>query len=125
MPFYDYECSNPECKKPYFEEMYGISEDSLTTQCPTCFGVANKILISAPAVHGSTKGHGGFQFHIDKPNPLEECKRDIRILEESGKMGKNESRAAKLRLAGLKRDTELGRIKKVDYQVVGHPMERD
>ena len=125
MPFYEYKCSNPACEKPIFEEMYGISENSLTTQCPTCHGMANKILTSAPAVHGLTKGHA-FEFHIDKPRPLEECERDIKILEQSGKMGPNERIAATKRLAGLRKAKQLGHLdEKIDYQVCGHPVELD
>ena len=84
------------------------------------FNIKSGVFIKTP------KGMGGFQYHVDKPRPLDECKRDISLLEQSGKMGKNEQRSAKIRLAGLQRDQDRGVLdNSVDYQVVGHPMERD
>ncbi len=69
---------------------------------------------------------GGFQFHIDKPRPLQECERDIKILEESGNMGPNERAYGNLRLKALRADDQRGKLnEKIDYQVTGHPMEVD
>jgi len=120
---YEFVCQNDQCKLKFKKN---LSKFITNLKCPICLKSAHLVAeIGAHTRLANGKGNGGFQFHIDRPNPLEECKRDIRLLEESGKMGPNEKRYAKMRLAGLKRDTELGRIEKVDYQVTGHPMERD
>lgn len=126
MPFYEYKCTNPECKRPIFDEMFGLSENSMTTQCPTCHAVANKIFTKSPAIRGTTRGNGGFEFHIDRPRPYEECLRDAKKLEETGNMGPDEARMLDVRLARLRAEKEAGVLdESVDYQVDGHPLERD
>jgi hypothetical protein len=108
-----------------FEEMFGLSENSMATQCPTCKGMARKI-ISAPYITGIQKGRGGFQFHIDRPRPLEECKRDAKKLEESGNMGPDEAKMLELRISRLQAEQDAGILdNSVDYQVDGHPLEKD
>lgn len=121
---YKFLCQNEKCALKFKKNL-----NKFTTQlkCPICLKSAHMIAeIGTHTMLDNGKGMGGFQFHIDRPRPLEECKRDIRLLEESGKMGPNEKRAAKIRLAGLQKDKDLGILdNSVDYQVDGHPIERD
>lgn len=121
---YDFACQNDKCKLKFKKN---LAQFVTNLECPICLKSAHLIGETGAATKLSNgKGNGGFQFHIDKPNPLEECKRDIRLLEASGKMGPNEIHYANLRLAGLKRDKELGKLDhSIDYQITGHPMERD
>jgi len=88
--------------------------------------MAQKIFTSAPYIKGSLRGKGGFQFHIDRPRPLEECKRDAKKLEESGNMGPDEAKMLSLRISRLQAEQDAGILdNSVDYQVDGHPLEKD
>lgn len=123
---YNFLCQNPACKLQFKKN---IPYFTTSFQCPICLAKSHRIIsggIGAHAKLDGSKGSGGFQFNIDKPRPLEECERDIRILEQSGKMGPNERIAATKLLAGLRKEKQLGHLdEKIDYQVDGHPIERD
>ena len=47
MPTYDYQCSN--CHSP-FEAHHAI--EAPTPPCPFCGGASQKVILSAPAMHG-------------------------------------------------------------------------
>ena len=47
MPTYDYQCQDCHAQ---FEARHAINDDS--PACPTCGGRAEKVILSAPALHG-------------------------------------------------------------------------
>jgi hypothetical protein len=71
----------------------------------------------------SGSGRGAPQFHGDKVNAYEDCKKQYRLWEQSGKMTEENRKFADIHLKGLKAQSDAGLIKTVDYQKEGHPLD--
>jgi len=121
MPYYRYQC---ECGHD-FEQLVGLSEDSMTFKCPVCEKDAKKV-IEAPGVVGLVKGpnmkkgRDGHQVSFWKPDPVKDCAIQFKAIEDAGKMTPEMRHFANIKMTKLREAEAKGKIKKVDFQKDGH-----
>ena len=64
MPIYDYQCT--QCKQQ-FEACHAINASS--PDCPVCGGEAEKVILSAPAMHGNMARGRDLAMRSLQPKP--------------------------------------------------------
>lgn len=81
-------------------------------------------LRKAPGVSGVSDGPGSCanEFVFDRPDPVKEGQRILRMMEEKGQLRDPKMmRAAQIKMDALKNRPP----EKVDYQKEGHPLDRE
>lgn len=103
-------------------ECYAPKGDDGFFLCPECR--ANGVRMSPMNIAGVSDGpgSGNNELHFDKPNPATDIPLTLKKMEAAGQLNTPEAK----RIADIKmRVARASKPLKTDYQITGHPAERD
>ena len=104
-----YECHEPK-------------EDDGIFLCPKCLAGGVKMTPWGVSGMSDGPGSGNRELHFDKPNPASDIPLTLKKMEDAGQLNTPEAKKmAEVKMRAAKASAPL----KTDYQITGHPAERD